>query len=341
LAKALELHQRVPVIDIHSHFLINGHFLHKRFDKRHRPARFWNPLRNHLDLPRLQEAMVSCSGFAVYVPIAPFRFSAWKSCLRILDTLDRIATTNSPAVVKVDSAQGIRQAKMLGKFAILAALEGGHVLELESERLKVLQSRGVRLLTLTHFMANQLADSCWGPQIHGGLSDFGREVISCCDRLGIVVDLTHCSSKAFYQALEIAAHPPVVSHAALSLDRSMKRGLTQDQIRALAAKGGALGLNLCRGFLAPHSFFKGMEVVAEAYAQVAQLVGSKHLMLGTDLDGYTLLPVGMRDVTGLPWITAHLIKRGFSDEELTALLGGNALRMFEVWEDALRPGSTV
>jgi hypothetical protein len=88
--EALELMGGCVVLDSHSHFLINGHYLGKDFARRHRPAWLWNPLRNAIDLPRLREGRVSCSTFTIYVPPPPLRLSAYQACLRHLDTLDRL-----------------------------------------------------------------------------------------------------------------------------------------------------------------------------------------------------------------------------------------------------------
>jgi membrane dipeptidase len=180
LLRALELHARYPVVDTHSHFLIAGHYLRKRLGKRHRPPWLWNPLRNVTDLPRLREGRVSCPTFTVYVPIPPFRLSAWKACVRILDTMDRQLKVNQEFVRKVDTARAVRETHAEGRIAVLPAVEGGNVIGKHVERLSTLRSRGVRLFTLTHFIANRICDAAWGPQVHGGVSAFGREVIAGC-----------------------------------------------------------------------------------------------------------------------------------------------------------------
>lgn len=330
--RALDLHARFPVVDTHSHFLINGHYLGKNFAKRHRPPWLWNPLRNVLDLPRLREGRISCPTFTVYVPIPPFRLSAWKACLRILATLDRVVEQNAEVVTKVTLAREVRQVHAQGKLAALTAVEGGHVIGKKVERLATLRERGVRLFTLTHFYANRICDAAWGPQVHKGLSEMGREVIKSCNRLGMVVDLAHCSEKAFYQALELCEKPPMVTHTGLRMGRKGQRNLSDDQVKALAARGGALGIILWPWYLKPHNIFGGLELVSDSYAHVAELVGTRHLMIGTDMDGYTWMPRGFRDASDLPAITERLLQRGFGESEIGDILGGNALRIIEAWE---------
>ena len=330
--QALDLHSRVPVIDTHSHFLINAHYLNKDFTKRHRPPWLWNPLRNVVDLPRLREGRVSCSTFTVYVPIPPLRLTAWGACVRILDTFESMVSRNPDQLVKVDTARGIRSAHREEKLAGLLAVEGGHVIGGKLERLATLRERGVRLLTITHFITNRICDAHVGPRIHKGLSAFGREAVRACEKLGILVDMAHCTEAAFYQVLEELETPPVVTHTGLRMGRSSDRNLSDDQIKALAARGGALGVLLCPWYVEPRGLLSSVDKVVDVYARVAELVGAEHLMIGTDMDGYTWLPRGIRDAGDLPKITAGLLERGFSEKEVKGILGGNFLRILEQWE---------
>lgn len=330
--QALDLHGRVPVIDTHSHFLINGHYLNKNFKKRHQPPWLWNPLRNVVDLPRLREGRVSCSTFTVYVPIPPLRVTAWRACDRMLDTFESVVTRNPDQVIKVDTVRGIRAAHHEEKLAGLLAVEGGHVIGGKLERLATLRERGVRLLTITHFITNRICDAHVGPRIHNGLSAFGREAVRSCEKLGIVVDMAHCTEPAFYQVLEELEKPPVVTHTGLRMGRGSDRNLSDDQIKALAARGGAMGVLLCPWYLEPWGLLGSIDKVVDVYVRVADLVGAQHLMIGTDMDGYTWLPRGIRDAGDLPKLTAGLLERGFSEKEVKGILGGNFLRILEQWE---------
>lgn len=330
-AQARALHERVPVIDTHSHFLINGHYLRKRFGRRHKPPWLWNPLRNAVDMPRLREGGVSCSTFTVYVPIPPLRWTAWAACRRILDTLDALVARHSDEVVKTDTARAIRSAHRQHKLAALPAVEGGHVIGARLERLAELRERGVRLLTITHFVANRIADAHVGPRVHRGLSGFGREVIATCERLGIIVDLAHATERAFYQALETAARPPVVTHTGLREKGRSERFHSEEQLRALAAAGGMAGVLMCPWYQKRWSLLGSVEQAAEVYARMADIVGPDHLIIGTDMDGYVWLPRGMRDVSELPRLTAALLERGFTEEETAGILGENFLRLLEQW----------
>ncbi|HOX43491.1 MAG TPA: membrane dipeptidase [Myxococcota bacterium] len=331
LERATLLMESTPVVDVHSHFLINGHYLGKDFTARHGKPWLWNPLRNTLDLPRLREGRVSCSTFTVYVPPPPLRWSAWSACQRMLDTLERIVAQAPEELVKVDTAAGVRAAHAEGKLAVLPAVEGGHVLGKRLERVAELRRRGVRLLTLTHFISNRICDAHLPPEVHGGLSAFGREVLRACEEQGVAVDLAHASERTLDQALDLLRKPPVVTHTALRGARSSQRYLTPEQAKAVADRRGAIGVILWPWYLA-NSVLGGLSLVVDTLAELAALVGSEHLMIGSDMDGYTWLPRDLGDVAGMPRLTAAMLARGFSDEDVKNILGKTALRILQEWE---------
>ncbi len=330
--RALALMESSVVLDTHSHFLLNGHYFKKDFGKRHKPPWLWNPLRNTIDLPRLRDGRVSCSTCTVYVPAPPLRITAWAACNRVLDTLDSTAQKFEGQVQKVDSAKGIRDALSRGVVALLPAVEGGHVIGSKAERIRLLRQRGVRLLTLTHFIPNRIADAAAKPHVHGGISEFGRRVLKECEQWGVVADLAHCSDQAFVQALELLDKPPVVTHTALRQGRSSQRFITEDLLKLIAQKGGAVGVILWPWYLKRFSVFGGLDVVVDTYARMADLVGTQHLLLGSDLDGFTWAPNDMKEVSRLPMLTEALLSKGFSSDEVRDILGRNALRVLKQWE---------
>jgi membrane dipeptidase len=311
---------------------LNGHYLAKRFERRHRPPWLWNPLRNVTDLPRLREGRVSCSTFTIYVPPPPLRLTAWGACERVLATFESLVERNAEEVVRVRSSRGIRAAHAQGKLGALLAVEGGHVIGKKIERLTRLRERGVRLLTLTHFIANRICDAHAGPRVHKGLSVFGREVVDACVIQGIVTDLAHTTREAFYQVLEHLDRPPMVTHTGVSMGRGSDRHLDDDRLRALADRGGAMGVLMCPWYQSPWGILGSLDKAADVYCHVAEKVGPEHLMIGTDMDGFTWLPRGMKDAADLPLLTAKLLERGFTPKELEGILGGNFLRILAAWE---------
>ena len=139
LAKALELHLKVPVIDTHTHFLLAGYYMRKRFERPHRPPLLWNPLRNTVDMHRMRQGRITCLAFTVYIPPPPLRLGAWQAAHRMLDFLDRTIDRNSTEVVKVHNARGIVAAHRQQKLAALPAVEGGHVIGSDADRITTLR----------------------------------------------------------------------------------------------------------------------------------------------------------------------------------------------------------
>jgi membrane dipeptidase len=320
------------VIDSHSHFLLNGHYLKRNFAQNHRPPGFYNPLRNCIDMPRLKQGLITCSTFTIYVPPFPFRLSAWRACLRIIDTFDRLPKSHPGLFQQVQTVAEIRSSFQKQRLAGLLAIEGGHVIGPKIQRLQMLRSRGVRLLTLTHFIANRLCDASVGPGVHGGLSDFGRKVIRECERVGLVVDLAHCSDKAFQQALTSLSKPPLVTHTALRGTRRNQRYLTQEQAKEIAMAQGAIGVIWHPLYLKPGCLFGGLDLIVDTYARLADLIGCEHLILGSDMDGYTLQPRGLPDTAALPDLVVAMRNKGFTHKELKGILGENFLRVLSSWE---------
>jgi membrane dipeptidase len=332
LFQARELHRRYPLIDTHSHFLINGYYFRKKFHKRHRPQWLYNPLRNAIDLPRLQEGGVSCSTFTIWTPGLPLDLSAWNACNRMIDMVTEVVAQSPDQMTLAQTAAEIRSAHSAGKVSALLAVEGGHVIGKKLERLATMRERGIRLLTVAHLITNRLCDSNNGPRIHKGLSPLGREVVKTCEQLGIVVDLSHATEPGFYQALEFLDKPPMVTHTAIRDKRGSHRFLTDDQIRALGQAGGAMGVIMWPWYLKSWGIATHLDFVVDTYVRMAELAGPQHLLIGTDIDGYIWYPRGFSDVTDFPVLTAKLLERGFSEDEVAGILGGNALRVLEAWE---------
>ncbi|MBM4356301.1 MAG: peptidase M19, partial [Deltaproteobacteria bacterium] len=199
------------------------------------------------------------------------------------------------------------------------------------ENVEHFHRRGVLMLTITHFVSNGIADGNWSPyRPLGGLSGFGREVIREMERVGMVVDVAHCTDKALSQVFEIATRPLLCSHGALRRYKNIERNLTDDQVRALAQQGGLFGLIFFPKYLGRSG--RDIRSVARQAADVAELVGVEHLCLGSDMDGYTYTPMGFRDASDWPQVTQALIDVGFDDVEIRGILGENFLSWLEAFE---------
>jgi membrane dipeptidase len=213
----------------------------------------------HVDIPRLKEGGMTAPFFAAYVP-ASFADSGGsaKKALEMIELVHQLASVN-PDFVFADSPAAIRDAKRGGKIAVLIGIEGGHAIENSLGALDAFHRLGVRYMTLTHTNTNGWADSSgsfWSPgfdpkkyAVHGGLTDFGREVVLEMNRLGMLVDVSHVSDETIADVLETSRAPVFASHSSCRALSNIPRNLTDEQIRAITAKGGVVMVNVSSMFV--------------------------------------------------------------------------------------------
>lgn len=206
----------------------------------------------------------------------------------------------------------------------LLAIEGLHALEGDLHNLERFYAAGFRMMGLTHFFDNALGGSAHGID-KGGLTAFGRSTVAELERLGIIVDLAHASPQLFADVLAQTSRPLVVSHTGVKGTCDRTRNLSDDQLRAVAANGGLVGI----AFFNEAVCGRDLESVVAAIVYSARLIGVEHIALGSDFDGAVATPF---DVTGLPRLGAALSRAGFSADEVHALMGGN---VFELLKTAL------
>jgi membrane dipeptidase len=213
----------------------------------------------HVDIPRMKEGGLTAPFFATYVPAeyAAVGGSA-KKALEMIELTRQIAGEH-PELTFADSPAAIRDAKKRGKIAILSGIEGGHAIENSLGALHAFHRLGVRYMTLTHTNTNDWADSSgsfWSPTfdpknyaVHGGLTDFGREVVLEMNRLGMLVDVSHVSDATIADVLETSRAPVFASHSSCRALSNIPRNLTDEQIRAIGAKGGVVMVNVSSMFV--------------------------------------------------------------------------------------------
>jgi membrane dipeptidase len=202
-------------------------------------------------------------------------------------------------------------------------------------------------MTLTHSNTNRWADSSGdrkkaGVTHHGGLTDFGREVVREMNRLGILVDISHVSDETFYDALETSRAPMIASHSSCRALADHPRNMTDDMIRALAKKGGVIHINFACEFISADAARvsqrtpkpKQHEIPRATLAQVvdhidraAKLGGVEAVGIGSDFDGITCVPVGLEDVSKFPALTQALLVKGYTEAQLRKIYGENTLRV--------------
>jgi membrane dipeptidase len=256
-------------------------------------------------------------------------------------------------------------------------MESGSPIEGDLANLEHFYRRGVRYVTLCHAEDNHISDSSYDTRhTHSGLSPFGRLVVRRMNELGILVDLSHVSDDAFWQALELTRAPPIASHSSLRhFVPGFERNLSDEMVRALAAKGGVVMINFGSSFLtaAANDYYVRRERalallrttlaegsdelraasanwehqnpfprasvrdVADHIDRVVALAGVDHVGFGSDFDGVgDSLPTGLEDVSKYPNLIAELLRRGYDDEALAKICGENALRVLAQCERVAR-----
>ena len=201
----------------------------------------------------------------------------------------------------------------------LFSAEGLHNLEGNLENLDVLYEAGLRMAGLTHFFDNELAGSMHGEQ-KGGLTDMGREAVRRMEEMGIIVDIAHCSQTCVTEILAMARRPVVSSHGGVQATCNVNRNLSDDHIRGVAATGGVIGIGYWEGAVCDTS----LAAIAAAMKHVRDLVGIEHVALGSDYDGSVTVRF---DTAGLVHVTQALMDAGFTEEEIRAVMGENAIRV--------------
>lgn len=331
-AAAPDLHRSALVADLHCDSIL-VHMRNER-DLAQRSSA------GHLDLPRMMEGGVSLQVFAIWTdpkalkpgefdPFVRRGIAAVKAfCARNSDQI-ALALTPADALDIVNS----------GRVAAVIGVEGGHALEGSLERLADWFFAGVRVLTVTWCNSNELADSgADANKPHNGLSALGREAVRRMNRLGMVVDVSHCSDAAFFQILDSSSAPVIASHSGVRALRDVSRNLTDEQLRALAGNRGVMGMVFLPHFLNAEESRASIADVVAGIDHVVQLVGPDYIGLGSDFDGFSGSLAGLEDVSKLPALTNRLFAKGYSETAVRNILGANFLR---VWQEAGRASGSA
>ncbi|QBS37883.1 MULTISPECIES: dipeptidase [Thermaerobacter] len=285
----------------------------------------------HVDLPRLEEAGVGVQVFAHWIEPAYKPHAALVRFMELYDAFLAEVARNADRIAVVTGVDDLQRTLAAGKVAAVVGIEGGEVLHGRLGVLRLLHRLGVRLVGLTWNERNDLADGAGDGRSGGGLSQRGVAVVREMNRLGMVVDVSHLSDAGFYDVLAVSRQPVVASHSNCRALCPHPRNLSDDQIRALAAQGGVMGMNFYARFLRADGPATVDDVVRHI-EHVASLVGPEHVGLGSDFDGIGETPQGLEDVTRLPNLIEALLRRNWKEDHLRLVLAENFLRVFrQVW----------
>jgi membrane dipeptidase len=325
--EARALHAEICVLDLHADTAKLMDKLGYDLAARHeRPMPRMANVFGHVDLPRLREGGVAGQFFSFWTTPYPERGCA-RSVARQLDALDLAMAKHPADLAWTRTGAEVRAAKAAGRIAALGGIEGGQALEGELGTIEAFARRGVRYLGLLHFSANAIGRPAKGRGADpaAGLTGFGRDVVRECERCGVIVDLAHINRRGFFDALEVATLPPMVSHTGVLGVHAHWRNIDDEQLRAVADKGGCVGIIFARRYLGGAS----IDAVVDHLLHVIDVAGDDVPALGSDFDGFVVPPVGLEDVAALPNLTVALSRRGVPPRVLEKILGGNVLRVLD------------
>ncbi|HEX8616579.1 MAG TPA: dipeptidase [Thermoanaerobaculia bacterium] len=201
------------------------------------------------DLKTLQESGITASFFAAYVPPFYAGRGAAKFAHKLIDVIEAEAARRADALVLGRDAASIRAAKRENKIALMIGVEGGHAIEDSLDTLRELYARGARYMTLTHVNTNNWCDSSGDAGRHGGITDFGRDVVRTMNDLGMIVDISHVSDDAFRDVIATTRVPIVATHSSCRALCRHPRNMTDDMLRTLAKNGGVCMINFFSAFI--------------------------------------------------------------------------------------------
>jgi membrane dipeptidase len=202
-----------------------------------------------VDIPRMREGGLSAIFFSIWIPGTVTGPSAVQRALDQISAVRETVARHPNDLVLCTTAEEIRHAKAAGKIAVLMGVEGGHMINNSLANLDKFFALGVRYMTLTHTVNTDWADASTDKAAHNGLTDFGKQVVREMNRLGMMVDISHTADKTFYDVLAVSKAPVIASHSSCRALCSAPRNMTDDMIKALAAKGGVIQINYHIGFL--------------------------------------------------------------------------------------------
>lgn len=372
LERARRLHTEVPLIDGHNDIpwamREAAWYDFTKLDlKRPQPSL-------HTDIPRLRAGGVGGQFWSVYVPASLQGQRAVTATLEQVDAVHEMIRRYPETFELARTADDVERIFRAGKIASLMGMEGGHSIDSSLATLRMFHRLGVGYMTLTHSANIPWADASTDEPKRGGLSAFGEEVVREMNRLGMLVDLSHVSPGTMDDAIRVSAAPVIFSHSSARAICDVPRNVPDDILRRLPANGGVVMVTFVPGFIAPEaathglkaraqmqllraqygSDAKGYEAAMAAWlkanpgppatlAQVAdhidhlrQVAGIDHVGIGGDYDGVSSLPVGLEDVSKYPALTAELLRRGYSEEDVKKILGRNVLRVMRAAETVAR-----
>jgi membrane dipeptidase len=358
LQHARELLHNAPLVDSHN----DTPWLIRENAKSHGDVALYD-LRQHgpdeTDIPRLKKGEVSAQFWSVWIP--SLAQGSARMQLEQIDLARRMIAYYGDTLVLATRASDIEAARQAGKIASFIGSENGRAIENSLSLLRTYYDLGVRYMTLTHGRNTDWADSATDTPQHGGLTPFGREVVREMNRLGMLVDISHVSPAVMNQVLDISEAPVIFSHSSSKALVDHPRNVPDSVLARMEKNGGVVMVTFVPSFVSREvaewgrpleiamqgitntADIKKLEAenavahgpspkatlaqVADHIEHVAKVAGINHVGIGCDYDGDGG-PVGLEDVSRYPYLFAELIHRGWKDDDLRKLAGGNLIQAF-------------
>ena len=370
IQRARALHDKIPLIDGHNDLpwqyrKVAGNALSKIDIAQHQPGL-------HTDIPRLREGGVGGQFWSVYIPQTLPKGEHVRATMEQIDVVYNMLRQWPDTFQLSLTADDVEAAFDSGKIGSLIGIEGGHSIDNSLGALRMFHRLGARYMTLTHFKNVDWADSCTDKPKVDGLSQFGREVVREMNRLGMLVDLSHVHADTMRAALDTSDAPIVFSHSSARAITGHPRNVPDDVLERVKENDGVVMVSFVPGFVSQQTYEHGLardaekarleaqsdssdesvgaglkawdadnpepratvSDIADHIDRIREKAGINHIGIGSDYDGITSVPEGLEDVSKYPVLTAELLRREYSEEDILKILGGNILRLMRAVENA-------
>lgn len=285
-----------------------------------------------VDIPKMQDGMLDAVFMVAYIKQGSRTESGLKKAVAktesILDQIKIQIEKNADKIAIAYSTDDLLANKQTGKKSILLGIENGYGIGKDLKNLEKFKQTGVTYITLSHNGDNDICDSAVGKNEHNGLSDFGKEVVKEMNRLGIMIDISHTSEKTSFDVLDISDKPIIASHSSVKALCDHPRNISDKLMKAIADKGGVIQICLYRGFIKKNGRATLKDAV-DHIDYIVKTVGIDHVGIGSDFDGGGGL-VGLQSVNEYPQLTMELLRRGYSEEDIAKIWGGNLIRVMDI-----------
>jgi membrane dipeptidase len=341
--RATELHHKSLVIDMHSD--LQTDIIRRRGQGQR------NVIANR-HLPRQKKGGVDIK---VLSTVSRFSFNPYQyyqtpthSAMQMIDCIYSEIEENPQELVLIKEVKDIFKAKKEGKLGLLLAMEGAEPLNMDLSLARNFYRLGIREVQLTWHQRNLVADGCAEPS-KAGLSNFGKDLVRELNEMNMIIDVAHMSEAGVMDVIEVSKKPIIASHANARRICDHRRNLGDEQIIAIAKNGGLIGVMFIGQYVSKSN--QTLEDVLDHIDYISTLVGTDHVGVGPDWIDYapdmilgahdvdggileggsplTVFAKGLENVTELPNLTKGLVSRGYSDEDIQKILGGNFVRLWE------------